>query len=91
MDEPEAALSPQRQLVLIYEIVKMAKNNAQFIIVTHSPILLGIPEADIISLDDGELHRCKWEETGSYQVTKAFLNNRDKMLKELFMNDFDNQ
>ena len=83
MDEPEAALSPQRQLVLIYEIVKMAQSGAQFIIATHSPVLLGIPESDIISFDDGKLHRCSWEETGCYQVTKAFLNNRDKMLKEL--------
>lgn len=84
MDEPEAALSPQRQLVLIYEIVKMAQNGAQFIIVSHSPVLLGTPDAEIISFDDGYLHNCSWEETGSYQVTKAFLNNREKMLKELF-------
>lgn len=89
MDEPEAALSPQRQLVLIYEIVKMAESGAQFIIATHSPVLLGIPGADIISFDNGELHHCSWEETGSYIVTKAFLNNRDKMLIELFSDEYE--
>ena len=87
MDEPEAALSPQRQLVLIYEIVKMAEAGAQFIIATHSPVLLGIPNADIISFDDGELHHCSWEETETYQITKAFLNNREKILKELFLEE----
>ena len=46
-DEPEAALSPQRQLTLLMQIYRFAKEGAQFIIVTHSPILLGIPDADI--------------------------------------------
>ena len=84
MDEPEAALSPQRQLVLIYEIVKMAQRGAQFIIVSHSPVLLGTPDAEIISFDYGYLHSCSWEETSSYQITKDFINNRDMILGELF-------
>ena len=46
-DEPEAALSPQRQLTLLLEIYRCAKGGAQFIIATHSPILLGIPDAEI--------------------------------------------
>lgn len=89
MDEPEAALSPQRQLVLIYEIVKMAEAGAQFIIATHSPVLLGIPDADIISFDNGKLHHCSWEETSTYQITKVFLNNREKILNELFLEDIE--
>lgn len=58
-DEPEAALSPQRQLTLLMDIYKCAKAGAQFIIVTHSPILLGIPDADIYCFDKGELYLCK--------------------------------
>ena len=83
MDEPEAALSPQRQLTLLIHIAKMAEAGSQFIIVTHSPILLGIPDASILSFDDGTVHSCAYEETESYQVTKLFLENRKRMLKQL--------
>lgn len=83
MDEPEAALSPQRQLSLLIHIAKMAEAGSQFIIVTHSPILLGIPNAEILSFDDGEVHPCTYEETESYQVTKMFLMHREKMLEGL--------
>ena len=83
MDEPEAALSPQRQLTLLIHIVKMAEKGSQFIIVTHSPILLGIPDAEIYSFDDGDVHPVGYEETESYQVTKLFLENREMMLKRL--------
>lgn len=83
MDEPEAALSPQRQLTLFIEIVRRAKAGAQFIIASHSPILLGIPEADIISFDEGKIHRCQYEETESYNITEMFINNRHKLIDEL--------
>lgn len=83
LDEPEAALSPQRQLTLLIKIAKMAKEGAQFIIATHSPILLGIPDADIISFDDGVLHRCEYTQTESYQVMEMFINNREYFLKRL--------
>ena len=83
---PEAALSPQRQLTLLMEIYKCAKKGAQFFIVTHSPILLGIPDADIYCFDDGKIHLCEYEETESYQITEMFINNRkvllDRLLKE---------
>lgn len=82
-DEPEAALSPQRQLTLLMDIYKCAKEGAQFIIVTHSPILLGIPGADIYSFDDGEVHLCEYEETDSYIVTELFINNRNVLLHRL--------
>jgi len=83
LDEPEAALSPQRQLTLLLEIVKCAKEDSQFIIVTHSPILLGIPEAEILSFDEGKIHTVKYEDTDSYQITKMFMENRDHILNRL--------
>lgn len=82
-DEPEGALSPQRQLTLLLEIYECAKKGSQFIIATHSPILLGIPEADILSFDEGMIHRCEYEDTDSYQVTEMFINNRKQLLERL--------
>jgi len=82
-DEPEAALSPQRQLTLLLDIYKCAKEGAQFIIATHSPILLGIPDAEIYSFDQGEIHLCEYEETESFQVTEMFVNNRKALLQRL--------
>lgn len=82
-DEPEAALSPQRQLTLLMEIAECAKNGSQFIIVTHSPILLGIPGAQILTFDEGNIHPCEYEETDSYQITEMFINNRKHILKRL--------
>ena len=82
-DEPEAALSPQRQLTLLMEIYRCAKSGSQFLIVTHSPILLGIPGADIYCFDDGAIHRCSYEETESYQVTEMFVNSREALLRRL--------
>lgn len=83
MDEPEAALSPQRQLTLFIQIANMAKHDSQFLIATHSPILLGIPGAEILSFDDGEVHPCSYEETDSYQVTEMFINNREALVRRL--------
>ena len=86
LDEPEAALSPQRQLTLLVEIDRCAKEGSQFIIVTHSPILLGMPGAEILSFDDGPIHPCAYEETDSYQVTSMFINHREQMLRRLLTN-----
>lgn len=86
-DEPEAALSPQRQLTLLMEIYECAKKGSQFIIVTHSPILLGIPNAEILSFDDGAIHSCEYEETESYQVTKMFINHREQFLSRLLSDE----
>ena len=84
LDEPEAALSPQRQLTLLMEIDRCVREGSQFIIVTHSPILLGLPEAEILSFDDGPIHPCTYEETESYRVTSMFINNREQILHRLF-------
>ena len=83
LDEPDAALSLQRQLTLLRHVYKSAKNGSQFIIVTHSPILLGCPDASILSFDDGKIQECKYEDTLSYQITKQFFCRKDLMLKEL--------
>ena len=86
MDEPEAALSPQRQLELLVWLVKMSRAGSQFIIATHSPILLGAPDAEIWSFD-GSIHTVEYEETESYRVTKLFVDGRDRLLRELFRED----
>ena len=83
LDEPEAALSPRRQLTLLVEIDRCVKEGAQFMIVTHSPILLGLPGAEILNFDDGPIHPCTYEETGSYQVMSMFINNREQILHRL--------
>jgi len=86
LDEPEAALSPQRQLaflVLVHDVLREYKD-AQFIISTHSPILLGYPNAQIVSFDDAPLREITYEEAGSMQVVKQFVNHREEFLEELF-------
>lgn len=86
LDEPEAALSPQRQLaflVLLHDVLRKCKDS-QFIISTHSPVLLGFPEAQIFSFDGGRIHEISYEETAPLQIVRRFLNNRDKFLKDLF-------
>ena len=83
LDEPEAALSPQRQLTLLAEIDRCRKEGSQFLIATHSPILLGLPGAEILSFDDGEIHPIEYEETDSYQITSMFINDRERLLRQL--------
>ena len=86
LDEPEAALSPQRQLaflVLIHDTLRDYKD-AQFIISTHSPILLGYPDAQIISFDDGALHEIPYEVTAPMQIVRRFTTDRESFLDELF-------
>lgn len=83
MDEPEAALSPQRQLSLLIQIHRMAQAGAQFLIAAHGPVLLGLPGAEILSFDGGQIHHCVYEETESYQITKLFLNNREQLLRQM--------
>lgn len=83
MDEPEAALSPQRHLSLLTHIVQMAETGSQFIIATHSPILLGTPNAEILEFGEHDIHSCEYEETESYQITKLFIENREMLLHQL--------
>lgn len=83
MDEPEAALSPQRQLTLLIQLVRMAQTGSQFLIASHSPLLLGIPGTQILSFDEEHLHECSYEETESYQITEMFINHREALLNRL--------
>ncbi len=86
LDEPEAALSPQRQLaflILIHDVLRKHKD-AQFIISSHSPVLLGYPGAQILSFDDGRIHEITYEETAPLQIVRRFLNYRENFLDELF-------
>lgn len=76
MDEPESALSPQRQLTLLALMhALVAEGRSQFFAATHSPILLTFPGATIISFDRGKLERVQLEDTSHYQITKGLLNN----------------
>jgi predicted ATPase len=86
LDEPEAALSPQRQLaflVLVHDTIKNYRD-AQFIISSHSPVLLGFPGAQILSFDDDVIHEIPYEETAPMQIVRRFVNDREKLLEELF-------
>lgn len=84
LDEPEAALSPQRQLALMLEMFRSVKDGSQFIIASHSPILLGFPEADIFHFCDTGMRKIDYEDTDSYRITKLFLEDRDRILQKLF-------
>jgi predicted ATPase len=84
LDEPEAALSPLKQLSLIFFIMEVLKNNnTQFIISTHSPILMGIPNALIYEIQEDSLQRVNYKDTDHYRITKLFLDNPEHYLKEL--------
>ncbi len=83
MDEPEAALSPMRQLAALSAIHQLVENKSQFIIATHSPILLAYPRAKIYQFSERGIHEIAYTDTEHYSVTKDFLNNREKMLSIL--------
>ena len=83
LDEPEAALSPARQLTLLARIHQLVKLNSQFIIATHSPMLMAYPNADIYQLDETGINPIQYEQTEHYRITKYFLNNREDMLNKL--------
>ncbi|MFC7321503.1 AAA family ATPase [Halobacillus campisalis] len=88
LDEPEAALSPQRQLSflkIMHDLV--SSGDCQFIIATHSPILLGYPDADIYSFDEEEIHKIQYEETNHFQITSYFLQNRERFLRDILDDD----
>jgi len=85
LDEPEAALSPQRQLSFLRIIHDLATpGHAQFLIATHSPIILSYPGAVIFSLDDGDIRQVDYRETKHFLVTRDFLNSPESFFKHLF-------
>lgn len=86
MDEPEAALSPQKQLAMLCQIHELVKKNSQFIIITHSPIMLAYPNATIYNFSKEGIKEITYEETDSYKIYKSFMNDSKRML-DLLLNE----
>ena len=83
LDEPEAALSPQRQLAVLARLHELVEDGAQFIIATHSPLLMAYPDALIYQCSKEGIHTVAYEDTEHFQVTRDFLINPQRMLKVL--------
>lgn len=83
LDEPEAALSPLRLLTLMGEIDILVKNNSQFLIATHSPMLMTFPNAEILEFSEKGIKSVSYKQTEHYRITRSFLENPEKMLKHL--------
>jgi predicted ATPase len=88
MDEPESALSPQRQLVLLAQMSRLLRDgDTQFVIATHSPILMTYPEASLLSLDGNGITPTRLEDTTHFQITKGILDNPGRYWKHLLSTD----
>ncbi len=83
LDEPEAALSPSKQFTLIAQINTLVQHNSQFIIATHSPILMAFPNAQIYQFSAHGIESIPYKQTEHYQLTKSFLENPERILKYL--------
>jgi predicted ATPase len=83
LDEPEAALSPQRQLSAMVRMHELIKKQSQFVIATHSPILMAYPDAWIYQIGPDGLQRLDYRDTEHYMVSRAFLQHPEKFLREL--------
>ena len=83
LDEPEAALSPFKQMALLSRICELAKQGSQFIIATHSAILSACPNSRIYQLEESGVRCVIYRDTPHYQLTKAFLDAPERMLREL--------
>ncbi len=84
LDEPEAALSPSRILQLMCYIDMLVRDNSQFIISTHSPILMAYPDAEVLWLTDDAISAVPYQETEHYQLTKLFMDSPERMFRYLF-------
>lgn len=83
LDEPEAALSPSRQMSVLVRMHELVRMESQLVVATHSPILMAYPGARILLLDEGGIRPVAYEETEHYVVTREFLNGPERMLREL--------
>ena len=83
LDEPEAALSPTRQMAALSAMHRLVEDESQFIIATHSPILLAYPRSRILLLDKNGITEVDYEDTEHYSITKQFSNNHQKMIEIL--------
>ncbi|MBE5321347.1 AAA family ATPase [Pedobacter sp. MR2016-19] len=84
LDEPESALSATKQIAMLSKLDNLIDKNAQFIITTHSPILLAYPNATIYEMADGKITKVKYEESEIYRVYKSFLDHPKRILDNLF-------
>jgi predicted ATPase len=84
LDEPEAALSPSKLMTMLVRMHELAHQDSQFIIATHSPMLMAYPGADLYLLSDGEVKKTRYEDTEHYIVMRHFLENPQEMLHYLF-------
>ena len=84
LDEPEAALSPLRQLSMLARINDLVNQGSQFIISTHSPIIMAYPNAKIIQLTEDGMSESTLEETNHYSIMKQFFEDKDRLLHHLF-------
>lgn len=80
LDEPEAALSPSRQMSMITRMHQLVNLDSQFIIATHSPIIMAYPDAIIYQIQEGAVKQVEYEETDHYRIMRHFLNNTAQML-----------
>lgn len=87
LDEPEAPLSPNRQLSLISMIHMMVQQGGQFVIATHSPLLMALPGAKILSFDDGTIREVAWDKLDHVTITRSFLNDPSAYLRHLLESD----
>lgn len=83
LDEPEAALSPTRQLIFISALKQMIEQESQFIIATHSPIILAFPNAQILQFKDGQIKEVQYNELEHVNITRDFLSNPENFLRHL--------
>ena len=84
LDEPEAALSPMRLLRLMARMRELVNDQSQFIISTHSPILMAFPDAEVYEITADGMERVGFRDTAHWQITRRFLENPEKMMKYLF-------
>ena len=84
LDEPEAALSPQRQLQFLVLLDHLIEQNSQLVIATHSPIIMAYPNSQIFSFGEDGIRPVEYKDTEHYQITKLFLDSPERMLKHLF-------
>jgi predicted ATPase len=88
LDEPEAALSPQRQMSFLRILHSLGERKvAQFIVATHSPILLTLPGARVLSVDGGHLHEVDYRETEHFRLTRDFLNAPERFFRHLLVEE----
>jgi len=87
LDEPEAALSPTRQLAVLSRMRQLIAQDSQFVLATHSPLLMAYPGALIYQIDASGIYPIAYEDTEHYQISKAFLDNPERMMGQLFLDE----